>query len=259
MANDVAKNGKNGTALTTGVVDPFEEFANEFGVQSHINGDLLKYTKHGVWKSGQEGETVDLGTRMLAYIPGTERGYVKWQNQKPVQHHVGLVEEGYKPPTREELGDTDESKWGELNGRKIDPWQMTIYLPMLDEFGQLYTYSTSSKGGFGAIADVVKKYNARKIMRPGEIPIVQLQGRSYDHEDYGETFAPVLRVEGWAKTPKDFEDLKASLNGGVDETDVIEDKVQVFAIKAPAKAEKKAVVAKAATDKKSQGKKGVRF
>ena len=240
-------------------VDPYAEFGNEFGGLAHIHGDLLRFTKHGRYKAGQEQDEIENGTRMLAYMPGLMRGYVKWQDQKPVKHVLGLIGEGFKPPEREELGDLDQSVWAELNGKKIDPWQYTAYLPMLDDSGQLFTYVTSSKGGLSALSDLSKKYAARRKMQPNDIPIVVLDGRSYDHPDFGETFAPVLRVDGWAKTPADFDELKGSFNGdGRDDQALLEAKTEAFPIKGKVKPKAAAAPVRGSKDK-APPRKGNRF
>ena len=252
MANEV-------TTPRTTEVDPFAEFGDEFGGMAHIHGDLLRFTKHGKYKAGQEQEEVEEGTRVLAYMPGLMRGYVKWQNQQPVKHLIGLVAEGFKPPSREELGDMDKENWAELNGRPVDPWQYTAYLPMLDDTGQLYTYVTGSKGGLSMLSELSKKYSARRKMHPDDIPIIKLDARSYDHPDYGETFAPVFKIDGWAKTPADFDELQGALENGNDEQSVIEDKTQTFSIRSKSKPKAAAQPAPRAKDKSAPKKGATRW
>jgi len=187
--------------------DPYQMYADEVASRAHITGDLLRFTKHGEYKAGTDQEEVPEGTRMLVYMPGLKRGWVKWYDGQPVQHIVGLVSEGYKPPERHELGDMDESEWGELNGRPIDPWQKTNYLVMCDQEGQLYTFVTSSKGGLSAVGELCDAYSKRRRMKPDEVPVIELFARSYQHKDYGETFAPTLKITGWAKIPENFSEL----------------------------------------------------
>lgn len=209
-------------------IDPFKKHAQETSSRSNIVGHLLRFTKHGDYKAGQNQDEVVEGTRMLAYMPSLKKGWVKWKDGQPVQHVIGLVIEGYEPPPRDTLGDMDESEWSELNGRPIDPWQNTNYLVMCDEEGQLYTFVTSSKGGLSAIGELSDAYADRRRMKPDEIPIVELHSRSYQHKDYGETFAPALKITGWAKTPDDFKDVTAALADG---SDAIEDETQDFPVK----------------------------
>jgi hypothetical protein len=217
MTNEIAKsNGQQ-------EIDPFQDYANEVASRAHIVGNLLRFTKHGEYKSGQDQETIEEGTRMLAYMPSMKRGWVKWVDQAPEQHLVGLVIEGYRPPNREDLGDMDESEWGELNGKPIDPWQKVNYLTMCDGSGQLYTFATSSKGGLSAVGELSDAYAKRRRMKPDEIPMIELYARSYNHKDYGETFAPSLKIIGWSKVPDTFNDLSTAMDASSDETLTLED------------------------------------
>jgi hypothetical protein len=243
------------------ITDPYEQLGDEVSSRAHIYGNLLRFTKHGEYKTGQDQEEVPEGTRMLVYMPSLKKGWVKWHEGQPVRHIIGLVAEGYSPPARETLGDMDEDDWGELNGRAIDPWQYSFYVCMLDEEGELHTFVTSSKGGQSAIGEISKVYGRRRRMKPDELPIIELNARSYNHKDYGETFAPQFKVTGWAKTPQDFDELKNVLGNGGD-AEAIEDKTEVFTTKTKAKkpAEKvKAPPPPQRGKKKSSTSKGVRF
>jgi hypothetical protein len=250
MANDIVKKKAASTE-----VDPYEQLGEGAGSFQHIHGNLLRFTKHGVYKDGQGQEEIEEDTRMLAYMLGLKKGFVKWDEGQPVNHILGLVAEGYQPPAREELGDLDQDDWPELNGRPIDPWQFTYYLPMLDEEGELHTFVTSSDGGKQVINDLGKRYGKRRRMKPDEIPIVKLQSTSYIHKKYGETFKPQFKIDGWAKIPQDFDELKAALAGG-DDTPAIEEKTVPFAIKRNAKPK---VKAKAEAPARGGKKKGTRF
>lgn len=250
MANEVTVQGQH-------EVDPFQQYADEVAYRQHIEGDMLRFSKHGEYKAGQDQEEIPEGTRMLVYMPGMKRGWVKWQDGAPVQHVIGLVADGYQPPNRSELGDLDEETWGELNGRPIDPWQKTNYLVMCDEEGQIYTFVTSSKGGLSAVGALADSYAKRRRMKPDEIPVIELQARSYNHKDFGETFAPVLHITGWAKIPDTFDDIKASIDGGGDDQPSLEFKA-VAPAKQPVKQVTKTSPSKPAP-KKNAGKKSVRF
>jgi hypothetical protein len=216
MAKDVTVTSSNQE------IDPFEQFGHDAAARAHIVGDMLRFTKHGEWKAGQDQEVLEEGTRMLLFMPSLKHGWVKWEDQQPVRHVVGYIAEKYKPPHREELGDLDEAEWGELDGRKIDPWQFTFYVQLCDESGQVYTYVTSSKGGKNALGEVAEVYGRHRRMKEDEIPIIELHSRSYDHKSYGETFAPVLKRTGWGKIPTLFEEAQATLESdGEEEQDQI--------------------------------------
>jgi hypothetical protein len=216
MVNDVTR--PSGAAPR----DPYAEYADEVSTRPFA-GDLLRFTKHGQYKAGQEQDVLDTGTRMFVFMPGLKRGWVKWGEGQPLTHIMGLVSESFRPPPREELGDLNEDEWETLNDRPIDPWQTTNYLPMCNTRGEIFTFVTSSKGGLSEIGKLSDMFAGRRRMKPDEIPVIELQARSYDHKDYGETFAPVFKVIGWVPVPSTFTELTAAVDDGSDETLVLED------------------------------------
>jgi hypothetical protein len=201
MANDVTNSNSNAATR-----DPYAEYADEVSTRP-FPGDLLRFTKHGEYKAGQDQYNVPEGTKLIVHMPSMKRGWVKWEDGMPVAHLMGLVSEGFRPPPREQLGDLDEDEWSTLNDRPIDPWQKTNHLVMCDGEGSIYTFVTSSKGGLSAIGVISEAYSTRRRMKPDEIPVIELQSRSYNHKDFGETFAPVLKIIGWTKIPETFDQL----------------------------------------------------
>src|SRR6266850_4943662 len=120
MANDVTRPASTDATPR----DPYAEYASEVSTRPFV-GDLLRFSKHGQYKAGQEQEVIDTGTKMFVFMPGLKRGYVKWSESQPVAHLMGLVSDGFHPPPREELGDLNEDEWETLNDKPIDPWQPT--------------------------------------------------------------------------------------------------------------------------------------
>jgi hypothetical protein len=241
MANDIMNSNP------TPMRDPYAEYADEVSSRPFV-GDLLRFTKHGEYKAGQDQYVVPEGTKMIVHMPSMKRGWVKWEDGMPVVHVMGLVAEGFRPPPREDLDDFDESQWGELNGRPIDPWQKTNHLLMCDVEGSLYTFITSSKGGLSAVGQVSEAYATRRRMKPDEIPVIELLARSYTHKDYGETFAPTFKIIGWTKIPETFDELTHAIEDGSDETLLLEDLAEDVPAPAPEPV-KKPVVNKTAPSK----------
>lgn len=204
MTNDVTQHDEQ---------NPFQKYGNEKANFGHITGRLLRFSKMGKWLAGQEQDELEDGTRMLAFVPGLKVGWVRWFDGAPAEHRMGVVADGFEKEDRAELGDLDQTAWPELGGRRIDPWQETNYLVMLDESGELYTYATSSKTGLSAIGMVSKAYGDRIRMKPDEIPIIELKSRPWTHRDFGEQVAPVLKITGsWAKIPRDFTELATAMD-----------------------------------------------
>ena len=115
---------------------------------------------------------------------------------------MGLVAEGYVPPKRSELGDTDESQWEtDDRGEPRDPWQLSNYLVLInpDDVKDQYTFTTTSKGGIGAIGELCKVFGRHMREAPDEDPVIALGVGSYQHRDkqYGRIKFPILEVVDW--------------------------------------------------------------
>ena len=136
----------------------------------------------GQFRFGQDKDELAEGTRMIVYMPSFTWGWIKWQDNKVVERLMPLVSEQPKPPSRKSLGDLDESlwtKWGD--GRPKDPWQETMTVLMCDVHGQVYTFSTPSKGGHSALKKLSAIYGQRVRAYPDQIPVVELYCRVYVH------------------------------------------------------------------------------
>lgn len=191
-STDVAISGKNA----------FEAYADAAN-QNRIVGDLLKFSK-GEWLAGQDGREIDEGTELVANMDEFMIGWVRWEGGKPTDMRMGRIVEGFIPPPRRELGDTDESEWeiDETSKEARDPWQQTNYLIMKEMDGdQLYTFATSSKGGIGAVAKMAGAYGKAMRQRPDDFPVLALNVDSYRHPNkaYGKIFTPKLDIVGWTK------------------------------------------------------------
>ena len=101
----------------------FEKYGKAATMHS-IVGRLLKFTKFGEFRGGQEEEQIDVGTRMAAHMSSLCVGFQKWADSRPADRVMGPVAQGYVPPKRDELGDTDKSRWDTFDdGRPRDPWR----------------------------------------------------------------------------------------------------------------------------------------
>ena len=109
----------------------FEQLAAALA-QTPFDGDLLRFSK-GEYLARND-ELVELGTEFVADVPGLQVGWQKWEDGKPVQHEIGYVADGYRPPRRSELGDDEPSTWEvDEQGQPRDPWQKTMYLPLIEQ------------------------------------------------------------------------------------------------------------------------------
>ena len=204
------------TRQGTAVADPnanvnyFTSYGDQMSQQT-IVGKLLKFSK-GDWIAGEDNEDVEHGTKFIANMDEFLVGWIKWENNKPIEHVMGNLAQGYAPPKRHELPDQDESKWeiDPASKEPRDPWQFTNYLLLkrLDDDGRpinedgndgAYTLTVSSKGGISAMARFTKAFGAKMRQRPDQWPIVELEGDSYPHKNkaFGRIKVPVFNLTGW--------------------------------------------------------------
>jgi hypothetical protein len=205
MTSEIKVPARPSTEVAPATKNYFEQYG-EVATQRNVIGRLLKFSKFGDYLAGQDEEKINHGTAVAAYMPSLSVGYMRWEVGKPVEYAMGPVGEGFVPPPRSELGHTDESKWDTFDdGRPRDPWQFSNALVLANlENDELFTFSTSSKGGLGAIGELAKTYGKRIRQKPDEVPIVELAVGSYQHNNrnYGEIRYPIFKVVGWVSNDK---------------------------------------------------------
>ena len=194
------------TELSTAAdnANPFEAYGQMASSGSNIVGRLLKFSK-GDWFAGQEEAEIKIGTRFVVDFDTFEIGWLRWEDNRPAESYTGLVKDRFVPPRRPELGYTEESEWDvDSYGRPRDPWQFTNAVRFKDsdkpgETENLYTFTTSSRGGIGAFAKVSAAFGQQMRQRPDENPIVEIGTDSYNHsvKEYGRIKVPTFEIVGW--------------------------------------------------------------
>ncbi len=182
----------------------FEQYGS-IAAQTAITGTLIKFSK-GDWLLGPDEEPLDVGTQFTAVMSELQIGWIKWVDSKPEEQIMGKVAEGFQPPRRKDLGDTDDTEWDvDSQGRPRDPWQFSNHL-VLRKVGtdgadedDLYTFATSSRGGINAIGELCKAYGKQFRQRAGQFPIIELGVDSYVHsnKEYGRIKIPLLKLVDW--------------------------------------------------------------
>jgi hypothetical protein len=191
---------QNGTGTAVAVVDVSDaltKYADAFAPQ-YIIGKMLRFSK-GDWLVNKD-DKVDTGTKFTVNLDELLAGWIKWLDSKPVEHLMVPIASGAMPKLRPELGDLDQALWErDRQGTPKDPWQFTNYLPMLDERGELYTFTTSSRGGIGAIARLGRQYAKHRRRHPDVFPLIAINNDSYQHKikELGRIKFPVFEPAGY--------------------------------------------------------------
>ena len=181
--------------------------------ETQANLKLLKFTK-GKYYVGDDEVT---GREFIAYVDQMARGYVKFVDGKVTEQRVGKVADGFKVPTRNELGDVDEALWEkDSTGKPRDPWSYQFYIPMADvDTGDTAIFVTSSHGGKGAVGRLSDLY--AKNIRNGR-PVIKLAVESYRHQTFGRIETPNFMLVSWDQGGVDSAiDVVARSNSDMDD------------------------------------------
>ncbi|MCA1452168.1 hypothetical protein I6F35_02925 [Bradyrhizobium sp. BRP22] len=195
---------RNGTEAAPAQGNFFTQYGEQAS-QRNIVGRLLKFSK-GDYLVGEHNAEMPRGTELIANMDELMIGWIKWEDNKPAEQIMGRLADGYQPLKRKDLGDQDETQWErDDDGQPRDPWQFSNYLIMKtpgedDPDDALFTFTTASKGGIGAIGELCKAYGKVMRQRPDEFPIVKLDVGSYAHSNkqFGRIKFPIFEIVGWS-------------------------------------------------------------
>lgn len=234
--NEVAER-RGGTA----VANPDQNYYTQYGdqvAQRSIVGKLLKFSK-GDYFAGADNEVVPQGTRFIARMDELLVGWIRWEDNRPTDQVMGRLGSGYQPKRRNELGDNDKSQWeiDETSKEPRDPWQFSNYLLLKqvdeknellppdayeDENGGIFTFTTASTGGIGALGLLAQKFGRLMRQHPDEWPVAQISVGGYWHKikSRGYIKVPVFKLVGWVPKERfslDEIDAEIPADANVDE------------------------------------------
>lgn len=215
-------------------VNPYTQYGDQVAQRS-IVGKLLKFAK-GKFYAGQDNEIVPEGTRFIARMDELLVGWIRWEDNKPTDQVMGRLGSGYQPPRRNELGDNDQSMWERdtQTGKPRDPWQFSNYLLLKqvdehnellpadayeDDDGGIFTFTTASKGGIGALGLFAQKFGRLMRQHPDEWPVMQIAADGYWHKEKqrGYIDVPQFKLVGWVpKAMFSLDDIDATIPADVD-------------------------------------------
>jgi len=191
--NTFTKITSNAVALSG---NPWSAFATE--LDKYIGAPILKFTKDGQFALSDTDSIPD-GTRCAAQVNLVQTGWVKWRDGQIEKRVVGAVADGFVPPARDTLGDTDESLWDrDPSGKPRDPWQFQMVLPVTRvDTGETVNFTTGSRGGLNAVNKLIRIYGSRVSRKQGGLPIVELKADFYKHREFGKIYFPKFTIVNW--------------------------------------------------------------
>jgi hypothetical protein len=173
---------------------------------SGVCGRMIKFGKGGEFLTPDDEQSVPPESEFVALCDQTLVGWLKFNGLgEPPERNMGLLHDGFVMPSRESLGDLDQSKWeAGLDGQPQDPWTHQIYLVLQNaSTSEFYTFVTSSKTGRRAVGNLLRHYDRMRKTNPNELPRVRLGTGGFEHKDprVGHVATPVFIVIG--RSPRD--------------------------------------------------------
>lgn len=160
----------------------------------------LKFVK-SKWLKAVDNEKQEISATMpfVVDIRSYKRGWIKWQDRKPVYKLLGRPIDNFVSPVRDRLGDLDQSRWPRNNKNEpVDPWQENFSIVMRDvTTDDLVTWTTTSWFGQKALGALLTAYVRDRKQHPGLSPVVLLLSEDKSTANYGDVSAPVLKLVDW--------------------------------------------------------------
>jgi len=192
----------NGTATATvpaaPLVNPFALFRQRNQSGGFFKGPLIKYEHTSGEHFRVRGETKTLikpGERFKVNPHELTDTWTKWINGKAVERRTYRAINGEMAPTREELGDLDESEWPTKGSKPKDPWQRQVYLPMKGDDDEICAFVASGQVAISEIGELVGMYG--ETDRGGKFPVIELDSRSFESSRGSLIYVPVFRLVDW--------------------------------------------------------------
>jgi len=175
----------NIVAIDRNAIANLRKFAGER--QDH-DITYMKFTKEGHFVVGQEGAIIDDDERFAVDMRELKKGFICWKEGSPAGEEMGLVLQGQEI-SRADLDDIPGS----------DGWQeqYSLILQSLDSH-EKFQFKTSTKGGCGAIQDLVTAFLDRfDSGSTAIVPVVCLVDDPYKHKTFGKIHKPKFVIQEW--------------------------------------------------------------
>jgi hypothetical protein len=196
MSNNIAP------ISSTQILPPNAFIDDDFGFD---DGLLLFDGKIGRWTYSQDKIELPPGTKAVALVDQTLKGFTRFDDGKPTSRLLPLWPAPDLPALRLTLGDLDPNVWvgRDSKGRPKDPWMPARKMPviLLVQTLDCLVFSTSSINGVIAVSQLNRAVlrERRDPARASVLPIVSLASDSYlsANKQFGKIFKPLFDLERW--------------------------------------------------------------
>jgi hypothetical protein len=155
----------------------------------------------GVYRTLDDQVEVPPGTKFVALLHETRKGFIKFNDGAPPTTHMVRIDEIAQIPERETLGDTDPAEWPlGLNGEAADPWKLQFAIPMArhDAGGELYIYIARGPVAMNSAGDLLGRWRYHPKRSAGLIPVIRIESGTYPSKKFGgRKPKPMLVIDDW--------------------------------------------------------------
>ena len=159
--------------------DPYAAYAEAHAVPTgtpfmSFNGQT------GIYSWGADREVLEEGHRLVIAMSELYRGFQKWlpSSDYPDEKVTVRIESGDPFIQREDLGDTDPTKWPKnpkRGGEKTDPWSAYIEVLFKDpESGDQMIFNTSTISQINAFDRLFQQWVQEYRMHDGQLAVIEL-------------------------------------------------------------------------------------
>jgi hypothetical protein len=166
-------------------------------------GDMMKISgKDGKSTAGSQGLEIKLPRSFAVLVGLCQAGFIDWKNGTAArQGWLRLSDDDADLDTlRTSLGDIDPATWAKGADGAVDPFKLSIKLPLADlETGALYTYCSSANSHVKAVRRFVRSVLVLHRTSPavaGLIPVATISVASVKTQN-GTLFYPEFTTEDW--------------------------------------------------------------
>jgi hypothetical protein len=195
------------TAIATPDTRPAVQGFIEDIAPAMTEGRTFKFDgKRGAYVTNDDETVIGDDIDFIAICDEVLAGRIRFNGEgQPPTKIMGLPYHGFQMPKREDLGDTDPSKWElGLVGKPQDPWLQQVCLPLqrCDNF-ELFVFVTTSITGRRAVGNLLRTYERSQRTYPDDYLLIRCKIGGFKHKDtrVGMVKVPVLAVVG--RAPKD--------------------------------------------------------
>jgi hypothetical protein len=167
-------------------------------------GRLIGFNgQDGIYRILDDDTEIPAGTEFVALLDQTYKGWIKFNGdgEKPDTRMVGISEDR-DVPTREKLGDLDQSQWplNKRSNRREDPWKEQFVVPLLSRDAGREPFALVMRGvtAMNAVQSLLARYRYHPKAKQGLYPVIRLDSGTYLNKRFnGRLPKPVLSIVDW--------------------------------------------------------------